>query len=288
MLTRIPMRYKQVYCTQDVIDAISQYIVEQSSCKPALVIGKIGDNYVKEEVSPETVQRRKIYYEGVRDFLISNCSIAPVVLESNDGKAGAPELKKILGPISTSSVYAARNLHSVLISEDAIVRTLARNEWGVSSGWTQTLLLELKLTKIMSEEEYCDCIVKLVMLNYRFVSINSDVIIWILGKRHYKCEHDVNKVFEFFHGPTCSVESAAFVLTDVIKRVWIEQLLYETKLLILDAVLAAMSYGRPLNESIEMWLLLMKSRFLLLPHASAAIEKYVTSWKQRQLSKVGL
>jgi hypothetical protein len=288
LLEKLPSRFKKLFCTQAVLDELNEYIIENASGKGGLSIGKIGENYVKEELSPENVRKRKVYFDNIRDFLVQETTITPIMLETDEKEFKWSEMKKVLGPISTASVLAAKEHSSLLLSEDMMLRALAHNEWRVAGAWTQTILFELRQKRIITDDEYCDAVVKLVALNFKFVSVNAEVIIWLYGKKGFQQSPVMKKLYEYFRGPDCSIDSAIGVLSDVVKKVWLEPLLYENKLKILDDVLSVLIDGRPLKQTIELFLLVLKERFYLLQNAYVAIEKYVNIWRQQQMNRSGL
>ena len=288
VLEKLPARFKNIYCTQAVLDELNEYIIENASGKGGLSIGKIGENYVKEELSPEDVRKRRVYFEKIRDFLIQKTTITPIMLGTDDKEFKWNEMKKVLGPISTASVLAAKEHAALLLSEDIGLRALARNEWRVAGAWTQTILVDLRQKRIITDDEYCDGVVKLALLNFKFVSVNAEVIMWLYGKKQFQQSSEMKKLYEFFRGPDCSIDSAIGVLSDVVKRVWLESLLYENKLKTLEDVLSVLVDGRPLKQTVELFLLVLKERFYLLQNAYAAIEKYVNIWRQQQMNRSGL
>jgi hypothetical protein len=76
--------------------------------------------------------------------------------------------------------------------------------------------------------------------------------------------------------------------SEVVKKTWLEPLLYENKLAVLDDALAALVHGRPLEQAVDLFLLVLKERFHLIQGAYLAIEKYAKIWRKRQMSKSGL
>jgi hypothetical protein len=168
------------------------------------------------------------------------------------------------------------------------LRGLARNEWSVRGAWTQSILAELLRSSVLTDFEYIEAVGKLTLLNYKFIFLKADMIMWVLERTKYAITAEVRVFFAIFQGPECTLESAVGVLSDVAKRVWLEPLFYETKLKILDEILGTITKGRPLNESLAFFLVVMKDRFLLMPNAYDAIYKYTDLWRRLQTSKTGV
>ncbi|MGH7979854.1 MAG: hypothetical protein ACREE6_10805, partial [Limisphaerales bacterium] len=120
------------------------------------------------------------------------------------------------------------------------------------------------------------------------VSTTSDVLMWILAKTHFIVTREVTVALEGFLGPECTLESAAGVLADVIKKMWLETVLYESKMKILDALLETVVAGRPIKQAIEFFKAVIVDRLSLLPTVAIVIIRYVEHWYRQRVNREGL
>lgn len=288
LLDRLSRRFKSLLSVQPVLDSVIEALAENTLSKPHLTIGKVGEDYVKDEVTPERLAANKRFLEGIRDFLSSQVTIVPVASSLDIKGPRLAELKEIVGPISVSCVLAALEREALLVSDDEMLRALARNDWKVSGVWTQSVLQELRRATALTQEEYVEAVAKLVLFNYRFVSINSEVVLWILSRTDFKITSEAKKFFAVFRAPECTLESAVGVLADVTKRVWLEAALYETKLDILDEILGVIVTVRPTEQAVELFTRVTRASFYLMPRAVDAIERHIGLWHKRQMDRAGL
>jgi hypothetical protein len=288
LLDRLTARFKTLLTTQTVLDAVVDALAKNTLAKPYMMFGKVGNDYVKDEVNAERLRANRRFLESIRDFISLKTTIVAVTSSLDIKGARLAELKNIVGPISVACVLASREQKALLLSDDEMLRSLAWNDWRVAGVWTQSVLLELRRAKALTQEDYVEAVGKLVLFNYRFVSINSEVVMWILLKTNFKITTEAQMFFALFRGPECTLESAVGVLADVTKRVWLETALYETKIDILDEILGVIVAGRPTKQAVEMFARLVRTTFFLMPTASEAIERHIGLWHKRQMDRAGL
>jgi hypothetical protein len=287
LLERLQQRYK-LFTVQPVLDAIAEAHAKVSMSQPSFTIGKEGDNYIGQEITPESWVEQKQFLERIMQFLTQShitTLTVPALLE-NDATTGT--MRRILGPISSAALLAARDAKLTLYSEDVMLRILGRSEWKVRGISAQPLLQELESNNLLSRDEHIAAIAKLVFLNFSVVQVNADNVLWVFDKVQYRTTGDTKKILSIFHGPQCIFESAVDVLADVTKRVWLEGALYHRKVDLTDGILDALGTNRPTNQVAEYFERAVKLRLFLAPQVADAIGKRILLWKERKLGRAGI
>jgi tetratricopeptide (TPR) repeat protein len=277
----------ELLTTQPVLDAVNEAYSSLSMSKPSLNVGKQGAQYVKEEITAERIATNLKFLEKICSFLAEKVKTIPVPLLL-DRQAIKPDLRDFLGPMSTASLLASREHDLVLISEDMMLRALAQNEWNVPGAWSQPVLNHLRSKKIITDAAYAEAVAVLAVMNYRFVSVNADAVLWLLGRANYKVTNEVRRILSIFQGPECTLESAIEILAEVTKKVWLENTLFHYKIEFLDAALENLIMGRPTNQVTDLFTLALQIKLMLVPKAFETIERRIKTWKQQSLGRLGL
>lgn len=286
LLDKLSKRYK-LFATQPVFDIFAQAYGEAALSKPGMTFGKVGDNYIRQETTAEQLASRKAFFERIIKFLRENVVTlaVPTLLENNEF---TKELREFLGPISTSTLLAARAEKLALHSEDQMLRVLARNEWKISGVSAQPLLNELVSKGVLSKDECVEAKARLFFMNFSAVLISAENLMWTLKKLDYRLTEDTKKMLALFHGPQCTFESAVEVLAEATKRLWLENPLYHLKLDLLDAFLDALGTNRPTKQVAEHFTLAIKFKLFLAPNVADAIARHAQVWKERKLGRAGI
>ena len=72
----------------------------------------------------------------------------------------------------------------LLISDDLVLSTVAR-DYGIDAVNTQDVLVELRLSNVITDEQYSSLIECLAQLHYRFVRVSADDILRSLKASGY-------------------------------------------------------------------------------------------------------
>jgi tetratricopeptide (TPR) repeat protein len=286
LLDRLKKRYN-LFVTQPVLDALAEAHAKLAISKPSITVGKDGENYVRDEITAERLAANKSFLERILVFLAQHVTTVPVpsLLDTDPATDGVRDL---LGPISISSLFAARAEKMPLYSDDQMLRILARNEWQIEGTSAQAILHELRSKNILTKDEHVAAVAKLFFMNFSVVLISADNLMWTFDFVHYRITEDVKKILSVFHGPLCTFESAVEVLCETTKRMWLENPLYHYKIDLLDAILDALGTNRPTNQVAQHFTQKIQLKLFLVPNAADAIVQRVHQWKERKLGRAGL
>jgi tetratricopeptide (TPR) repeat protein len=287
LLDKLRLRFKAPIIPQPVLDAVIEAIEENASSGPSITFSKRGSDYVRHEVTSERVADYGRFLQSIRDFILTS-RLVPVASLLKEKTLDLAKWKDTFGSVSTACVLAARESASLLFSDDQALRKRAAFGMGIQSVWSQSVMLELLRAEAISNEEYVEAIGKLVFLNYTFVSLDGGIVMSFLRRSEFHVSAEVRAILGAFRGPDCTVESAAIVLSQVVKDVWLEYLLFEPKVEIVEAILEVIVEGRPEEKSIELLFGLIRERFFLMHDAIQVITQIVQNWRTGRLPREGI
>ena len=134
----------------------------------------------------------------------------------------------------------------------------------------------------IGEDDYCRAVERLVLANYHFVTISADVVLWMLRAASFGRSTAIARVLRTFHGPECSEESAVSVLSDLLKGIWLEPLLYHQKLALMELVLGSLTTGRHRERILGRFVIALRERFALAPTVLRPILEGIQLWVQHK------
>jgi tetratricopeptide (TPR) repeat protein len=287
-LNEVRDRFPVLLTTQAVLDALHDEIDDNPAAGPTTILAKRGDRYIADEVTPDRIAARHQFITTVLDFITSSVNVVPVHTLLEENAPHIPILRRAFGPVAMSCALAANEKSIMLWSDDVTLRAWAHVNLGIPVAWTQSVLLDIVTAGKLSLEDYNEAVANLVLMNYRFVSIDHAAVFLVFVRNNFRINDEAKLVLGELKGPDCTLESAANVLSQVVKLVWVEQLLHETKLEVLDAILEVIIEGRSLKQSVSLLLSFIKERFFLLPLAWEHIEQYCKRWTKLKMSRSGL
>jgi hypothetical protein len=166
LFDQLAKRFKQLFVTQPIFDVLTEAHSKAILSKPHMTLGKVGEMYFRQEITDEHLSSNARFLDRILSFLSTNTSVIPV--SSLLDPAILQDIRDFIGPISTASILAAKENNLILFSDDQMLRELGGNEWKIKSVWTQSLLHDFLTKKIITDEEYNDSVINLVLLNYKF------------------------------------------------------------------------------------------------------------------------
>jgi predicted nucleic acid-binding protein len=230
LLERLPRRFMRIVVPRAVIDEITEVLIRDfSDPVPVMTAWKERDRYVRQDITPESIEQGRKFLERIRAFVESAAEVVPTTKALELGKGDFEKFQEMLGRSGIASILVAKEHGILLYSDDLWVRGVAKNDWQVDGVWSQTVVMSLQNHNIPSQDDYHQAVVKLVLSNYRFVSINVHDLRWLLKRHDMKITKEMIRAFELLHGPDCNEESAIRVIADLIRSVWLEVLLYHQK-----------------------------------------------------------
>jgi hypothetical protein len=193
-------------------------------------------------------------------------------------------LNEILGEGGIASILVAQEHGTLLYADDFGLSSLARNDHGVESVWTQTILFHMLESKIITEDEYHDATRKLLLANYFHTYISIDDIKWVLQRDGFSLTGDVTHIIGFLKGPGPDEDAAVDVVAELIKYVWAQTSVERQRWLFLDFALNTLMSGREIGRTMAKLKCKLKSKFLILLGLPSILQT-IDAWQQ-QASRV--
>ena len=237
-------RFDRVAVPQKVIDDLQNIVCSiEIHGKPSSYMGKEDSGaYTLVDMAEAAWKTWREYAMSVLEFAESFDRIPSYPMLDVDN---AVELSNVLTDAGVGAIYAGDELASsrqVLVSDDLIQSTLARS-LGIASTNTQALLIDLRRSGNIGDEEYSCWIEKLALLNYLLVRVDSGDIVRRLQANGYITTEGSRAMFSSLAGPDCAEDVATSVSADVIASL-IGRAVPEEIELLLPFVLSILGHGR--------------------------------------------
>jgi len=242
-------------------------------------LGKDGDRYVLQHVSPEEHDALTAFLKRLLTFVDTSTTVVPVNLAAGLGRDRFLSMERALGRSAIASVLVAKERGATLYADDVLLRLLARNEHGIKGAWTQTLLEVLRERGVLDAVAYNKALRILVRSNYRFVRLNRENFREFLRTDSFLLSDDVRAAFRNLEGPDCSVESASQIAADLIRDIWVEVRLPEQRAILLDYIIKTLTSGRRASTTIRLLEQLLPSRFTLLAPQLREVQAGIKSYE---------
>jgi len=206
-------------------------------------LGKEGEQYVRTLVTMEQVEHTKRVLESVVAWAEANCDILPCTAALTVKREARSKLGELIGPSFVETILAAADEYRVLYSDDGPLRELAKVEHGVSSVWTQPVLISLRKRGAISDGAYTESVVKLACLNYRHTSIDDQVLLEAAKQAQWRPVYPFSQVVRIL-GAESNLDSAITVAAKYVYLLWKQKLLPDQYERLVIAVLGAITSKR--------------------------------------------
>lgn len=267
------------------VDFIQQIINERKGMpgRGFMIIGKEGDKFVKQEVSPEDVKRSIEYFENILHWIESNCDILPCKAALDINKARRHELEEMIGTSFIDTVLIATEPEHLLYSDDERLRSFAKTEFNVDGVWTQPILMHCLDFNGLEKSKYNEMIVRLVNSNYYYLSIDADVLIEAARQSSWIPSAPFTTVLQILKAPSSDEVSALNVGTIFLYELWRQPILPQRRDYLILSLLDAITDGRNRRLVLDRLVSNVNRRFILLPLAARQIVSLINTWKQMHI-----
>lgn len=274
----ISRRFDRIFVAQSLLDQLHQYELDLAGPQPTGTIGSLSGQHYFIDIPPAFTERKRALLQKVLEFVRSSAQVMPTMslLETDQ------EFLELLGTEATTSILLAKEQNIPLYSDDLRLRQVAHHQFQVESIESQAVLLDMHHEQMLGDDEYYNAISRLAQSNYHFVRINVDCLIFVLEQNRMIVDTQVHKVFKWLQGPDCDVEAAISVLAELIKRVWLKQLLPHQKVFVLDLALTTLVTGRRVSEVLARLKAELRSRFRLIEFKLVEVLLHIELWQQQR------
>jgi tetratricopeptide (TPR) repeat protein len=275
-------RFGKIGIAQSTVDALSKTITELKGiqAKGFMVIGKEGDQFVRQEISVEDIKRNLGYLENILKWIGTSCEILPCKAALTMKRNQRQQLEKTIGLSSIETVLIASEAGSVLYTDDERLRSLARSEFKVNGVWTQVLLMSCLKEGTLDRGKYNDFVIQLASLNYRHTSIDAFVLVEAARRSGWTPKPPFTTILKVLDGQHSNAGSALIVGTTFIYELFKQTMLPQQRdqliLALLDTITSKRNPGivlTRLKKDIE-------KKFYLIPLSLTQVSSVIEAWQK--------
>ena len=221
ILELIPRMFNNVYVHQHSLDELNQIIEFYTPTGDGRrrSIGRIGDQYIANEESEESVQNKRSFLQDILQFIFDETNVSGLRSEQT---IISDELVDFIGKSPANSLVLAKEKSIPLYSDDRVLRRLAK-EYEVKGFWTQNMLRAAMEKEFLNSLEYRGIIQILLTNNYDFIAINHDDILYALKNSHFDVSHaNFVKTISTLKPATAVTDQAVNICAKVVKEIWLD------------------------------------------------------------------
>jgi hypothetical protein len=241
-------------------------IVEQErlNVRGYMVISKEQGRYIRQEIPPEAVAQHIDFLRKVLEWAQKNCEVAPSKRALEIPHEQRVTLGEALGRASIQTVLIASEAGHVLLSDDGVLRQLAKAEYGADGIWTQPLLAYCQQGGVLTVEAYHRAVVFLASNNFYYPRIDGAILLDSARLSEWVDCPLFRSVVRFLRGDFCD-DSAFQVAADFLYKLWGEPLLDLRRDSLLTPLLSALLRARNPVVAVRQLVGAIQQRFRLSP-----------------------
>lgn len=276
LLPVLKKRFELLLTTQFVFDEIrDELTLERAGLRASGTIYLHGDRYVMASAPAVATGERRSFLEGIVEFLKNDVCLRPIPALLDLPK----ELKEPLGRSAVASILLAKERGALFCSDDFLLRTIAKDIWGVSGVWSQTVISELLRSNNLSETEGHRATMGLIQSNYTFVRVTERDYLWLLREEGMRLTPRFLDALRVLYGPDCTDDSAIEVAGAFLRDICMEPELRGTRHLLIDACISVLKRGRQPRIVLSKLDAHIRRVMLLNPEALAEVRQAIGLWK---------
>ena len=167
---------------QSTIDLLHLRIEKDKSrlTQESSFLRKEGEQIIMQTVLPTELEHNINYLERLLIWIDKHCQILPcdhLLSQDAERRQKNEEFEKLVGASFAETALIASEDGRILYSDDMVYRQFSQAQIGVAGIWTQEILRECQKRNLLNSTQYSGSLIKLVALNYQYVSIDDDVLI---------------------------------------------------------------------------------------------------------------
>jgi hypothetical protein len=277
--------FGELRVSQATIEELQSVIDERSTFKDRgfFSIGKEGDQFVKQEITPEEVSEHLSYLQSMMDWVETHAKVVPCKAGLSIARERKEQLSQALGQSSFETILIASEPNYVLFSDDWKLRSLAKYEHGSNGVWTQAVLMYSEKHQLLERAKYNEATIRLVVSNYHFTSIDPEVLLEAADKSEWFPKYPYTHLLATLSEGKADEESALQFTRDFIFKLWGKQIVPQLCDALIYTLLDYVTKGRDLREFIRQLIPILKARFRLLPFDERRVIKVVINWTRTKL-----
>ena len=240
---------------QSTIDELQNIISEREgmwSKREGMVVGKRGNRYVKQIITPEERKRSIAYLKNLVSWISENCEVGQDSVISQMDQLRRVELNDMLQPYFLDTVLLASQPGYLLFSDDGRLRHYAKTGLNSDAGtnfqidgvWTQVLLEHCVKQNTLDKTDYDEMTIKLVCSRYYHTQFEADLLMEVAKRANWKLQEPYNSFVLALGKERMNSETALNVATVFLFTLWDEPISFRQKEFLTLGLLTGLTYGR--------------------------------------------
>ncbi|MBW4455307.1 MAG: hypothetical protein KME55_22770 [Nostoc indistinguendum CM1-VF10] len=282
--------------TIDILQkALKNYRVNE--LKESAFFIKEGNKYFIHETPPESVKSFADYLEKIIYWINTNCEILPCNAALDIKRDERMELEELIGTSFSDTILIASEAGNLLYSDDLTLRQFAKAKFDIDGVWTQLVLMHCQNMNVFEKDDYNEAVIKLVLSNYHYTSINAQILIEAAKKSDWLVRRPFTNLLSLIskNGSSSllilneqidrmSLNSIITVTVEFIYELWrqhkMQQISDERRDSLVMEMLSSMVHGRQNRSAIIKQLITeVKRKFYFLPLDEIQIIQLIYAWK---------
>lgn len=227
--------------------------------------------------SPEDVRRRLGILDEAR-ALSYDAELVVAERLADMEPAERESLSRRVGEGSLASIAACVTSDALLVTDDLVTQSIAREKWRVPSVSAAGLLSWMRRERVMKDELYLTALASLAELNYSFLRFNGDDLYGVFEMDGFSPSRRLTRLLENLAGPICDDTAAAQVLARFVRRAMLGLTVVQVQSMAVDLSLNAITAGRDPLTAVDQFRRALQADFhLVRPYLIHVIE-WIDLW----------
>ncbi len=245
-LWTLKKRFKAILIPQVLLDELNETLEQRNffTKRGLATLSYTGGGFIFSEESIEHYKRNTEQLIQLISFIRVSTNILPLSPSHiSDLRDNHSALERI-GTTLSATIYIAQEQGVPIYTDDYRMKLFAHESEYVAGFWTQTYLRDLLQKRIISQADYANLSVQLLLANYHYTSVNPKIILHTLSLYQFTTTLETSAVIFALKGPETDQEDALNISSEVMSTIWQQPIPVENKRFIQDALVRALIKGR--------------------------------------------
>lgn len=284
--------FSKLVVAQSTVDDFNELILQyergQETGLNSLV--KQQGEYVRVEVSPESVKSHKEYLQRIKSWCEEQCKVLPCYEALETNHLEKKRLDNMIGKSFHESILLAKKENHVLLSDDGLLHSVAWQEHKLRSTNMQMLLMHLLSNRRIDGVLYETALAKMLAMNYKGIIVDTNLLVTFFVKAQVE---DKPWLFlgalTYLNGGHTEEEKAIELAVTLFKTLIIDRpYLIQNNVFSFYAVLENLFLGRYASSTLQKLHQRINEMFNLMPQQRKDLFTIILSWIKIRRRSTGL
>lgn len=264
--------------TIESIDMILRDLESSNTPTGYLALAKVGDEYVRQEVTQAQIQQQIERYKKLSKWLQENCEILPCNEALTINAAKKEQFDQTLGKPFIDAILIAKENDFLFLSDEAVLRTVAINDFQVKGTSSYGLLAYCLSCNLINREEFNVLLADLIRMNYKSVPMNSGLLMKCAEFSKFEPTFPFDSAVKTLDYLISSEDSSLRVATDFFYNLMNTEISQKGRMRLIKSVLEVLVNGRHLTLVIQKLLILIQIRFKENPNGKQELNQFISEF----------